>query len=316
MSYKTHKIAAQIRSFNNGDDAMNLTNTFNALRHRTLGYKHFEQAKTHIVNMMRAAGEAMVAGHFLDSQTNSPLQKLQNRRMNFSLTYMSVNIADEDTLRAASMRGLIEHDRALLFTRDLPLQLSAQHLEFRHIQRTCEPLAYRSDDFKYAVAFSLALSAVLGKIMTPDSAPVPCLIPHSAGVFLGVASYTGTPCSETYGAFRSYHQKGPYVGALSGNLYGSPVTIELKTSLGRREISRRQAELREQLLLPGFPNGEAIVARGMDIHSLCVMHDIIPKPEKDAWHALCHRLETVIDTPLWREEGKKALQNLKKHEYN
>jgi len=48
MSYKTQKIAAQIKGFNNSPEAMNLTNVFGALNHRTLGHKHFEQAKTHI----------------------------------------------------------------------------------------------------------------------------------------------------------------------------------------------------------------------------------------------------------------------------
>ena len=316
MSYKTQKIAAQIKSFNNSPEAMNLTNVFGALNHRALGHKHFEQAKTHILKMMEAAGDAIVSRHFRNSQELNPSQKLQDRVLDFSLIYMTVNKSDEEILTPISMRGLIGHETAILCTRELPLRLSTQHLEFRHIQRTCEPLVYHSDDFKYAIAFSLGLSAVLAKKMVPGSEPVPCLIPHTDGVFLGVAEHRGDFWSETHAGFRHYDKNGPFVGMIAGSVYGSPVTIELKTSLGRHEISKRQTELRERLLLPGFPNCDNVMARGMDIHALCAMHEGIPQREKDAWHIMCDRLETVVDTPLWREEGQIALRNLKRHEYN
>lgn len=316
MSYKTQKIAAQIKKFNASDYAGNLINVFGALKHRPLGHKHFEQAKTQLQKMMEAAKEATVSAHLTDTQEANPAQKLEDRRLSFSLVYMTVSLNDEDILVPVSIRGLISQEMGLYCTYGLPLRVSSQHLEFRHIQRTAEPLNYHSGDFKYALAFSLAMSAVLERTMTKDSPPVPCLIPHTSGVFLGVAQHEGRFWSNTQAAFRNFGGKGPFVGTLTGSRYGSPVTIELRTSLGWHEISERQIELREELLLPDFPGHERIMARGMDIHALCQMHDIIPQREKDEWSALCFRLERAMSTTLWREESQRALSNLKRHDYN
>jgi len=316
MSTKTKRITARITKFNTGPHAQKLTKVFEAMNHRSLGQKHFDHAKIYIRELMAAAKEVTVHADMQDTLDANPNQKLQDRKLTFHLVYMTPSRTDEDILTSASIRGLIGQEEAFCFERELPLRVLSQHVEFRHMQRTCEPLDYQSDDFKYAVAFSLALSNVLGKMMTAGSAPIPCLIPHTDGVFLGVAQHGGDFWTNTYAAFRKYDDDKPFVGKIGGDVFGSPVTIELKTSLGRRELSYRQEELRDRLLLPDVFDKDRVTARGIDIHSLCTMHDIIPEWEKASWHAMCRKLEEVTRSPLWQEEGQRALRNLKRQEYN
>jgi len=189
-------------------------------------------------------------------------------------------------------------------------------VEFRHVQRTAETLKYDSNDFKFAIAFCLSLSMVLRDSVKEGSQPVPCIIPHSHGVFLGSARYETSHFVDTRCAiYKSKIEE--RVSCIIGDPYiGAPVTIDLKTSLSRRELSEGQNKLHDQLLLSNAPAYDQVWGRGVDIHALGSMHVVITPQEHAEWFGLCRKLGDVVASPLWREESRRAMQNIRKHEYN
>ncbi len=166
-----------------------------AMLTREIGTRHFDQLKA----LMDQIDEATPVKIFLDRDDRG--KNVSERVLKYGSLYMEPL---PGTTHLTYNHGL-EYNRYIpsvldiklaqnfffYYARPIPVIIhDLQHVEHRFAQRTGGPigLEYRSPDFRNTLYTSLAMTPVLGKVMTGNGQEVvPVIVPHRLGLFLGNA---------------------------------------------------------------------------------------------------------------------------------
>ncbi|MGB4100327.1 MAG: hypothetical protein WBK91_00240 [Alphaproteobacteria bacterium] len=270
---------------------------------RKLGEKHFNFAREHMLATIEAAKEKIL-WEFRDSADHNPHTSLKNRRLDLYLIYMSVVKQDLADYIPAIQRVSILPDSAVFHDRHIPMRLRAQHLEFRHVQRSAQPLEYHNPPFRFGTAFSLLLSKTLEEQIPADSqGEIPIAIPQPNGMFLGSARRVDpvnyTHITSLYVIHDEKEKKSRK--SMIASEWTPSVEITAKTYVHGRDLFYNQRLLHQELI--GFyenPQKAHAICRFIDAYAVG-QTDILSPPEVNDLDTVLGSLKRITQSKVWEE---------------
>lgn len=282
------------------------------LQKRPLGEKHFEQIES-FLNSIRNASQIKAIDNF-NNDSNTPLKA---RRMQQLLCYMGSlreddgnGISQADKFCPVIIQTDIIHDAVTYMHRAMPLILSSEHVEARHVRHTAKNLDYQGNDFHRAMSFSLPFAIAHSRIMKENNTEyLPTVIPVKDGFYSGHAF----ACDDK--DFWPIH----VIMAMHTGLDGKPILIEsmkdvqdtmepdwspqsysyIQTLVSRNDFYPRQEELFEMLnetIAETCGTGND-TKHFINAYSSCLLKD--EKHEK-ILHDLVDNLCTIMRSKLWK----------------
>lgn len=221
-----------------------------------LGEKHFDQIEA-LINSMRDAAKIKAFDDFIYNK-KAPLK---NRKLEHLMCYMVTYKGGEGNLKADNFcptfaNTILTRDSLSYSQRPLPMILSSDHVETKHIEHTSKTLDYNGDDFHCALSCSLPFAIAHTRIMAENNAEyMPTVIPTKDGFYSGHAFMCHDQDFYPLQSIASLHKAPNGKPALHGQDAKAPIKPRwspqsysyIQTLVSRNDFYPRQEELFEIL---------------------------------------------------------------------
>lgn len=232
-----------------------------------------------------------------------------------TLWYMAVeddgsNTPNYGLFTPSYLRYDLHADNFTIQGRPSPFCFAVDHIQFRFREGGMR-LDYQSDDFLNVIAYSLAISRAVSKVhfSQPDAQPVPVVLPHANGLFMGYAESVADSHYDIHIWHNTRGKRSPQSRRISGyNDSWSPTCrIVLKTFVSQDKLSRSQEKLRTNLL-------ETITAQEHRIGMNAIVDTFQSagkmKIDYEAVAAIDRKVKAIVDSDEWKREMRIGQKHL------